>query len=145
MLFRSCVLTGLEQGLFPRHEKTGEDLEEERRLFYVAVTRAKEELFMSYRNTAYLHGYIQSLEPSVFLREIPSDLLECGPKTRGTTADSDWKRGMKVYHDDFGTGWIRQVIHESGNIAVTVRFEAGFEKVFLPKYTKALTRIKDSE
>jgi DNA helicase-2/ATP-dependent DNA helicase PcrA len=78
--FRYVFITGLEDGLFP-HDKqnereTGEDREEERRLFYVALTRAKEKLFLSFANYRTIFGSRQINTPSEFISDIPKDLLE---------------------------------------------------------------------
>lgn len=83
--FKYVFITGLEDGLFP-HEKRGEpsgeankeDSEEERRLFYVALTRAKEKLFLSFANFRTIFGSRQINTPSEFLADIPRDLLERG-------------------------------------------------------------------
>ena len=77
--FKYVFITGLEDGLFPHQksgENTGEDAEEERRLFYVALTRAKEKLFLSYANFRTIFGSRQINTPSEFLSDIPIDLLE---------------------------------------------------------------------
>ena len=74
-----CV--GLEENLFPSAMSlyTREDLEEERRLFYVAITRAEKHLFISFANTRYKFGDLQYSEPSRFLKELPpSDILLMG-------------------------------------------------------------------
>ena len=78
--FKYVFVTGLEDGLFP-HERqnegqTGEDREEERRLFYVALTRAKEKLFLSFANFRTIFGSRQINTPSEFIGDIPADLLE---------------------------------------------------------------------
>ena len=79
--FKYVFITGLEDGLFP-HQKRGElsneDAEEERRLFYVALTRAKEKLFLSFANFRTIFGSRQINAPSEFLADIPADLLERG-------------------------------------------------------------------
>jgi DNA helicase-2/ATP-dependent DNA helicase PcrA len=77
--FKYVFVTGLEDGLFPhqRHnEDTETDREEERRLFYVAVTRAKEKLFLSFANFRTIFGSRQINAPSEFISDIPADLLE---------------------------------------------------------------------
>jgi len=74
-----CVfVVGLEEGLFPNIMATynREDLEEERRLFYVAVTRAKLKLYLSHSNTRYHFGNLQQNDPSRFLDEIPENYIE---------------------------------------------------------------------
>ncbi|WP_109695142.1 ATP-dependent helicase [Chitinophaga deserti] len=69
---------GLEEGLFPSglSINSREELEEERRLFYVAVTRAKSRLFITYANSRYRFGQLQQNEPSRFLEEIPEQYLD---------------------------------------------------------------------
>ena len=78
--FKYIFITGLEDGLFPHEKrndnKTGEDSEEERRLFYVALTRAKEKLFLSFTNFRTIFGSTQINSPSEFIADIPPDLLE---------------------------------------------------------------------
>ena len=77
--FKYVFITGLEDGLFPhqRHDEVGSfDNEEERRLFYVAVTRAKEKLFLSFANFRTIFGTRQINAPSEFISDIPVDLLE---------------------------------------------------------------------
>lgn len=75
----SCVFAaGLEEMLFPNAMaiNTREELEEERRLFYVVITRAKEKLWITYANTRYRFGTLVQNEPSRFIEEIPSDFLD---------------------------------------------------------------------
>jgi DNA helicase-2/ATP-dependent DNA helicase PcrA len=75
----SCVFVGgLEETLFPSGMSinTREELEEERRLFYVAVTRAKKKLWLTYANARYRFGQLQQNEPSRFIDEVPSDYLD---------------------------------------------------------------------
>ncbi len=78
--FKYVFITGLEDGLFP-HERqneseSGEDREEERRLFYVALTRAKEKLFLSFADFRTIFGSRQINTPSEFISDIPAGLLE---------------------------------------------------------------------
>ena len=76
--FKYVFITGLEDGLFPHegHYEKREDGEEERRLFYVAVTRAKERLFLSFANFRTIFGARIINAPSEFISDIPGDLLE---------------------------------------------------------------------
>ncbi|MFA5932118.1 MAG: UvrD-helicase domain-containing protein [Candidatus Paceibacterota bacterium] len=78
--FKYVFVTGLEDGLFPHERqnesKTNEDSEEERRLFYVALTRAKEKLFLSFANFRTIFGSRNINAPSEFISDIPADLLE---------------------------------------------------------------------
>ncbi|MDR1507718.1 MAG: ATP-dependent helicase [Treponema sp.] len=73
--FRRVVLTGLEQGIFPRDDKEADDLEEERRLFYVGVTRAMDELYLCSCAMRRMYGRTQPMLPSLFLREADKSLL----------------------------------------------------------------------
>ena len=76
--FDTVFIVGLESGLFP-HERDGEtkeDNEEERRLFYVALTRARHKLFLSFANFRTIFGSRQINAPSEFISDIPADLLE---------------------------------------------------------------------
>jgi ATP-dependent DNA helicase UvrD/PcrA len=87
----SCVFAaGLEEMLFPNAMaiNTREELEEERRLFYVVITRAKQRLWITYANTRYRFGNLIQNEPSRFIEEIPSDHLDRsfaggGPRNQG--------------------------------------------------------------
>lgn len=76
--FPVVFVGGLEEGLFPSGMSinTREELEEERRLFYVAVTRAKGRLYLTYANTRYKFGSLTQNEPSRFIDEIPVDFID---------------------------------------------------------------------
>ncbi len=74
--FRRVVVTGLESGIFPRDDKRGEDLEEERRLMYVACTRAMDELYLTSCAVRRLYGRTDFTEPSLFLSEMDVTALE---------------------------------------------------------------------
>ena len=68
--FERVIITGLEQGIFPRDDKTGAELEEERRLFYVGITRAKDELYITSCAQRRFFGRTESMDESVFLDEV---------------------------------------------------------------------------
>ncbi|MCX6754973.1 MAG: UvrD-helicase domain-containing protein [Candidatus Nomurabacteria bacterium] len=78
--FKYVFVTGLEEGLFPNQRagesKSAEDSEEERRLFYVAITRAREKLFLSFANFRTIFGSRQINSPSQFISDIPRDIIE---------------------------------------------------------------------
>ncbi|MFA5842278.1 MAG: ATP-dependent helicase [Candidatus Gracilibacteria bacterium] len=76
--FPVVFLAGLEDGVVPylKHESTPDHLEEERRLFYVGMTRAMDRLYLSYAKERTLYGEKTVMQPSRFLEEIPSDLVE---------------------------------------------------------------------
>ncbi len=85
--FPRVVITGLESGIFPRDDKAGDDLEEERRLMYVGCTRAMDELYLTSCAARRLYGRTAFMEPSKFLREIdPSDVQVLGRAPRGFTS-----------------------------------------------------------
>jgi DNA helicase-2/ATP-dependent DNA helicase PcrA len=75
--FPIVFIIGLEQGVFPHSRSLGEldQMEEERRLAYVAITRAREQLILSYAHQRFVFGIEQTNEPSEFLREIPEHLI----------------------------------------------------------------------
>lgn len=74
--FRRVVITGLEAGVFPREDKQGDDLEEERRLMYVGCTRAMDELYLTSCAARRLYGRTAFMEPSRFLSEMNAGNLE---------------------------------------------------------------------
>ena len=151
--FDRVYLTGLEDGLFPRADEGEDELEEERRLFYVALTRARDELTLTCCRQRRHHGKTLELPPSRFIREIPDGLIEVtdagysawgygspirsGPAAVRTTAGpvAQYPRGTKVYHDDYGSGEVVKSTFNGENEVVLVRFETGRTAQFIPKYT----------
>jgi DNA helicase II / ATP-dependent DNA helicase PcrA len=95
----SCVFAaGLEEMLFPNAMSinTREELEEERRLFYVVVTRAKQRLWITYANTRYRFGQLVQNEPSRFIEEIPEQSMDrsfAGGGSKNQIGGSKWGRG----------------------------------------------------
>lgn len=97
----SCVFAvGLEEMLFPNAMSinTREELEEERRLFYVVITRAKQKLWISYANTRYKFGQVVQNDPSRFINELPEDHLDKsyaggGFRNQSSTSASERMRG----------------------------------------------------
>ncbi len=154
--FRTAFIAGLEEGLFPlsRSLENPDDLEEERRLFYVGMTRAKERLFLSYAYHRKRFADMTNLK-SRFLDEIPPELLiveDHISQMRGGLSGVDLKRvetfspdedtgydsmlrvGAKVMHSHWGEG---QIIHRQGsgeNLMLTVVFRGGIKKKLLAKY-----------
>lgn len=145
--FDRVIVTGMEEGLFPRGgDEAEEDLEEERRLFYVAITRAKEELYFTYCRTRRLHGRTQEMEPSRFLKELPASVWEQSKpfldrfpvNVRGKNG---FEPGTLVYHEDYGQGMVIQQWETDGILAVLVRFETGRVAQFIPRYERRLERV----
>ncbi len=95
----SCVFAaGLEEMLFPNAMaiNTREELEEERRLFYVVVTRAKQRLWITYANTRYRFGQLVQNEPSRFIEEIPEQSMDrsfAGGGSKNQIGGNNWSRG----------------------------------------------------
>jgi DNA helicase-2/ATP-dependent DNA helicase PcrA len=112
--FPVVFMTGMEEGVFPSYRaETAEEMEEERRLCYVGITRAREKLVLSRAVNRIMYGIDRSNMPSRFLREIPSDLftpynLEGGKinltpvKMQGRV--SNLHEGDMVQHQKFGRG-----------------------------------------
>ncbi|GAB1432970.1 UvrD-helicase domain-containing protein [Spirochaetota bacterium] len=147
--FPVVIITGMEQGLFPREDEEGEELEEQRRLFYVAITRAKNELFLTYCKRRLFRGRITDYQPSRFLAELPPKLYTVfGGKLDLSAAGAagKWKAGRPVYHDEHGYGRIIKVspAGEAG-VCLMVRFENGRSLQFFPKFTKKLELLGEQE
>ncbi|MDN5835727.1 MAG: UvrD-helicase domain-containing protein [Nitrosospira sp.] len=91
--FHSVFLSGLEDGLFPHDNSRNEagGMEEERRLMYVALTRARRRLYLSFAQSRMLHGQTRYNIPSRFLREIPDNLLKwLQPVQKAATRNQEW-------------------------------------------------------
>ncbi len=130
--FDRVILTGLEEGLFPRDDEDEEEIEEERRLFYVGITRAKEELYFTSCRRRFIHGETNYQDPSRFLGEVPAErvfIAGISPKKEKHT------RGDVVYHDDYGSGTVVSTWYNGPEFVVKVQFESGRSAVFLPAYT----------
>ena len=84
-------LVGMEDGIFPGHKSIDnpEDIEEERRLFYVGITRAKQYLFLTFARKRTIFGSTSFNPPSRFLKEIPQELLEGYDEALGEKEDDD--------------------------------------------------------
>lgn len=142
--FPVVFITGLEEGLLP-HSRSLEDpegLEEERRLFYVGITRAKERLYLlhAFRRTRY--GRDDVSVPSRFLQDIPPDLIighesfrevdRPGPTpTLGGPPGPVYRLGDRVYHKMFGEGIVVDVRTSGEDQELTVAFEEVGEKRLL--------------
>lgn len=99
--FSAVMVVGMEENLFPSYlsVKDPEQIDEERRLFYVAITRAKQHLVLSYANTRYLFGNLRMCEPSRFIEEISEERIESDKTTRAVfdlTEDRPLKRQQWV-------------------------------------------------
>ncbi len=146
--FPLVFVAGLEEGLFP-HSMSSEDpvrLEEERRLCYVGMTRAKRVLYLSYAESRRLHGSEHYPLPSRFLREIPADLIQEVRARPGLTRpvyggsqsapedESPFKLGQRVLHARFGEGVVLSVEGQGANARVHVNFESAGAKWLVLAY-----------
>jgi DNA helicase-2/ATP-dependent DNA helicase PcrA len=157
--FDAVFITGLEQGLFP-HENSAADrqgLEEERRLMYVAMTRARSRLYLSHAQTRMLHGQTRYCLPSLFLEELPEELLRqvggqpaqayaakepFAPRRRAAPKSMDAERfggfriGQGVRHAKFGLGVIVTAEGHGNDVRVQVNFGAQGMKWLALEYAK---------
>ncbi len=107
--FPVVFVGGLEETLFPNAMSinTREELEEERRLFYVAITRAEKRLWLSYANARYRFGQLQQNDPSRFLEEIPDAFVDKS-YAGGATTGNGWNQGGardRMQRNLGGSGW----------------------------------------
>ncbi len=160
--FHTVFLSGLEEGLFPHENSLNETdgIAEERRLMYVAMTRARRRLYLSFAQSRMLHGQTRYNIASRFLHEIPEDCLKwlqsasnvanlkashSSPQNwpHSVTKSSStcpWKMGQKVVHGKFGTGIIVNFEGTGSDARVQVNFENSGSKWLLLEYAK-LTSI----
>lgn len=143
--FPVVFIVGMEEGIFPhfRSLTATDELEEERRLCYVGITRAKERLYLSYAFSRHLWGARNLAMPSRFLEEIPENLRQiAGEKKEEHKAGvsevgvspartESYKVGDRVFHKVFGEGKIAAI---KGNDQVVIYFPELGEKTFLLDY-----------
>ncbi|KTD50277.1 DNA helicase II [Legionella quinlivanii] len=137
--FPVVFLSGMEEGVFPGKQSIEEPgrLEEERRLCYVGMTRAMEELFLTYAEVRRQYGREEYHRPSRFLRELPSELLHelrvktqfqkpVTPKamTASLAEEAGLQLGQTVSHAKFGTGVVISVEGNGAHTRVQVKFKS---------------------
>jgi DNA helicase-2/ATP-dependent DNA helicase PcrA len=162
--FPVVVVSGLEDGLLPHFNSQGTDdaLEEERRLLYVGMTRARERLFLSCCRRRRIAGRYQNQHESPFLEEIPEDLLKVtqSPEIfstsrfqgvysffgddrgdgdgldRGYSDDSEagLGKGTRVRHPTLGQGVVLEVDGSGDHAKITVFFERSGKRKLVAKY-----------
>ncbi len=133
--FDRVIVTGLDDELFPgRREELEDDLEEERRLFYVSITRARRELYLTSCRTRLVWGRVTAMHPSQFLSEIPEELLSIRGRV-DQEVDEGYEPGSAVYHDDYGAGVVERKWYNGRELMVQVAFESGRKLQFIPRYT----------
>jgi DNA helicase-2/ATP-dependent DNA helicase PcrA len=140
--FPVVFLTGMEDGVFPHSRSLNdpEEIEEERRLCYVGITRARDRLYLSWALHRRIHGYGVG-EPSRFLKEMPEDELtslnaarapapasfaadEVAYQAAADVSEDDLplKVGARVRHARWGEGLVVGIVREGADIIVTVGF-----------------------
>ena len=154
--FDYVFVIGLEEGIFPHMNSlmSESDVEEERRLCYVAITRAKEQLYLLNARRRTLFGKDQVNPPSRFIGEIKEELLsmerveqqeEVSPKINKEEKfyenEMNYQVGDYVYHDTFGTGKVVEVTNTL--VSVAFRLPYGIKK--LMKNHKSLRKVQENE
>ena len=151
--FPTVFLTGMEDGIFPHSRTLGErdELEEERRLAYVGLTRAQERLYLTRAEYRSAWGSPNYNPPSRFLQEIPDQLIEWRTRTFATrpkfvsapppratgkksTNSISLAIGDRVSHDTFGLGTVVQISGEGDRAEATINFGQLGEKRLLLRY-----------
>ncbi len=134
--FERVIITGLEQDIFPHYSstKSEEELEEERRLFYVGITRAKRKLYLTSCRTRRRYGKTEYQMPSQFIGEIPPELIKIRNESI-SEEESDYPVGSSVYHYDYGTGIILRNWYNNGKLHVVVKFQTGMVGKFIARYS----------
>lgn len=147
--FPIVFLVGFEQGLLPHNRSLRDpmDLEEERRLCYVGITRAKEQLFITYARERYSWGNVDYCTPSQFLEELPQDLITSNLRSRQSISKKakeesespcqshDWQEGDQLHHPTFGTGIVTHLLGLGKKNTLVVQFDVG-RKIINPNHTK---------
>jgi DNA helicase-2/ATP-dependent DNA helicase PcrA len=136
--FPVVFIAGLEEGIMPHFHavKSAEELQEERRLFYVGMTRAKEMLFLTGAKKRRFYASVQEQQPSRFLKEMPSGCYNCiekRPRTSVITSETKlpspnyfkatpFVTGVRVRHPKWGIGVVRDSYGETDDVKVMVNF-----------------------
>lgn len=160
--FPIVFLVGLEQGLFPSYRSLDDPaaIEEERRLCYVGITRAQERLFISHARERRLYGNREPASPSLFLAEMPRELMDSNMKAaipkkwtkpiaqakkeaEVSVEDLDWSVGDRVVHSQFGVGQITNIFGSGTKATLAIRFDdlPGMKRKILPINDRSLSAI----
>ncbi len=158
--FRVVVLAGLEDGLLPHFNSGGsqDEIEEERRLLYVGMTRAKERLFLTSCRRRRIAGRYQNQEESPFILELPAGKLEVSEspelfydqRTAGAysyfgrqkpseveileDSGGDLRRGRRVRHPTLGEGMVMTLDGDGDTAKITVFFDRAGKRKLVAKY-----------
>ena len=148
--FPIVIISGLEEGLFPisQYLEQNDELEEERRLFYVGATRAMEKLYLSYSKFRRRFGAeIMPMITSRFIKELPEKNIEYLQTSTSYDhvstfksnkpnfkKDIKYKKGLLVEHSLFGKGKIMFVEGEGEQSKLTIMFSGNVQKKLIVKY-----------
>ncbi|MTV22146.1 DNA helicase PcrA [Staphylococcus delphini] len=161
--FPIVFIIGMEESIFPHiraiQSENDHEMEEERRISYVAITRAEEELYLTHATSRTLFGRPQSNARSRFLNEIPEELLDLPERQHATTIGSkkrqpakrgfsqrvvknstssstalNWKVGDKVMHKSWGEGMVSNVNDKNGSIELDIIFKSEGPKRLLAQF-----------
>ncbi|BAP58381.1 UvrD-helicase domain-containing protein [Candidatus Tachikawaea gelatinosa] len=144
--FKKVLVIGLEEGTFPKKTYENNELEEERRLAYVAITRAMTQLTLSYSETKIIYGKKKFLEPSRFIKELPKAYLKPSPFKKNNIKYSKkenifqyqkkqkFKKGQKVKHKVFGFGIVLQIDNNEEQSKIEILFHDNSRRWILTDY-----------
>lgn len=137
-------LAGLEEDLFPHinSKDSQEALEEERRLFYVGITRAMRNLYITAASTRFMWGTARHMTRSRFLKELPSEFLQnlspvsYSPHYASSEPEA-FSIGERVFHEQFGSGTIQRAFHSSFGLSYEVHFpDSDSSRTLVAKFAK---------
>jgi DNA helicase-2/ATP-dependent DNA helicase PcrA len=150
--FKLVFMVGMEEGLFPSQQSTDDigRLQEERRLCYVGITRAREQLYLTHAESRRLYGKDNYPSPSRFLREIPPESLQeirmranvsrpvatNNASSSFTNKTSQYRLGQSVRHEKFGEGVVLQTEGEGEQERVQINFRNAGIKWLMLAYAK---------
>ncbi len=158
--FNAVFITGLEEGLFPHQNSQRVDggLDEERRLMYVAITRARRRLYLSFAQRRMLNGQVNYSAPSSFLQELPDELLQwlsprqvarnpfaafgytapvaAAAPVQRSVSGTGWRAGQRVMHQKFGEGVVTGTEGSGNDGRVQVNFKHAGSKWLALEYAK---------
>ena len=130
--FKLVLITGLEESLFPhgRSLESSAQLEEERRLCYVAITRAMEKLYITYAESRRLHGNDTFNPPSRFIKEVPKELIdEIRPRAQTNIPYNrkDFKETKLEFEQEIGVALGQKVKHKRFGEGIVLNYEGSGE------------------
>lgn len=147
--FDRVVICGVEEGLIPMVGVDSdipiyEEIEEERRLFYVGITRAKKHLAICHAECRRRYGRLEDMDRSPFLNDFNENLVEwIEPKHKTNRMLDKWRIGDRVIHNVHGGGYVRNVVSHGRTVVLHIEFDNEYEASFIPKFSHELTNLRD--